>query len=101
MGNNFFIDYFISALKRALEGNEEVRVEFGNEEDNINYVLDVCNNFKKELEKDGIIKQQLPAEVSDYIAKSAAWLHKMIDNDSDDIRDILKVQADKILNEYD
>ena len=46
-------------------------------------------------------KQQLPNEVSDYIAKSAAWLHKMIDNDRDDIRQILKAQADRILNEYD
>ena len=46
------IDYFVGVLKRALDGNDDVKVEFENEEDNINYILDVCNNFKKELEKD-------------------------------------------------
>ncbi len=46
------IDYFVSVLKRALDGNDDVKVEFENEEDNMNYILDVCNNFKKELEKD-------------------------------------------------
>jgi len=57
----FDINYFVSILKRTLDGNEEVRVEFENEEDNINYILDVCNNFKKELEKDtpkGITNKQ-------------------------------------------
>lgn len=46
------INYFVDVLKRALEGNDNVKVEFDNENDNINYVLDVCSNFKKELEKD-------------------------------------------------
>jgi len=46
------IDYLVNVLKRTLTGNDEVRVEFDNKEDNINYVLDICNNFKKELEKD-------------------------------------------------
>lgn len=45
------INLFVEILKRTLEGNDEVRVEFESEEDNINYILDVCNNFKKELEK--------------------------------------------------
>ena len=48
----FNVNYFADVLKRALQGNNDVKVEFDNEEDNINYVLDVCNNFKKELEKD-------------------------------------------------
>ncbi len=45
------IDYLVDVLKRTLN-NEEVRVEFDSEEDNINYILDVCNSFKKELYKD-------------------------------------------------
>ncbi len=39
----------VAVLKRTLEGNEDCKVIFDNEEDNINYVLDVCNNFRKEL----------------------------------------------------
>lgn len=46
------VDYLVDILKRTLSGNDEVKVEFDNEEDNINYILDVCNNFKRELEKD-------------------------------------------------
>ncbi len=46
------IDYFVSVLKRALDGNDDVKVEFENEHDQMDYILDVCNNFKKELEKD-------------------------------------------------
>ena len=51
VSGSFSADTFVEILKRTLEGNNEVRVEFDNEEDNINYVLDVCNNFRKELEK--------------------------------------------------
>lgn len=46
------VDYFVSVLKRALDGNDNVKVEFENEHDQMDYILDVCNNFKKELEKD-------------------------------------------------
>jgi predicted unusual protein kinase regulating ubiquinone biosynthesis (AarF/ABC1/UbiB family) len=51
VSGSFSADIFVEILKKALEGNDEVKVEFENEADNINYVLDVCNNFKKELEK--------------------------------------------------
>jgi hypothetical protein len=46
------VDYFVSVLKRALDGNDDVKVEFENENDQMDYILDVCNNFKKELQKD-------------------------------------------------
>ena len=46
------VDYFVNILKRALDGNDDVKVEFENEHDQMDYILDVCNNFKKELEKD-------------------------------------------------
>jgi hypothetical protein len=52
VSNSLSVDYLANILKRTLEGNKEVRVEFGNEEDNINYILDVCSIFKKELQKD-------------------------------------------------
>ena len=43
-------DYLVKILKRTLGGNSDVKVEFDNESDNINFILDVCNNFKLELE---------------------------------------------------
>ena len=55
ISNSLKIDYFVSVLKRALDGNNDVKVEFENKEDNMDYILDVCNNFKNELEKDSQI----------------------------------------------
>jgi len=49
---DFNIDYFVDILKRTLEGDERVKVEFNNEEDNINYILDICSCFKKQLEQE-------------------------------------------------
>ena len=51
-------DYLVKILKRTLGGNSDVKVEFDNESDNINFILDVCNNFKLELEKDKDCFQQ-------------------------------------------
>ena len=44
----YSIDNLAGMLKRALEGNDKVMVKFDNEDDNINFILDVVNNFKKE-----------------------------------------------------
>ena len=51
-------NYLVEILKRTFKGNSDVKVEFGNESDNINFILDVCNNFKLELEKDKDCFQQ-------------------------------------------
>ena len=57
------VNYLVKILKRTLKGNSEVRVEFETEADNINYILDVCNNFKMELEKD----RDLQPKTDDWI----------------------------------
>ncbi len=43
----------------------------------------------------------LPTDIMDYLAKSAAWLHEMIDNSDDKIRERLKKQANNLLDKYD
>jgi len=50
VSSSFSVDVFVEVLKKTLKGNKDVRVEFEKPEDNINYILDVCNAFKKELE---------------------------------------------------
>lgn len=46
-------------------------------------------------------KQILPLDVSDYIAKSAAYIHWMVLGQRKDVRDKLKVMSDKLLKRYD
>jgi len=43
------INYLCQVLKKTLEGNNEIRVEFSNENDNVNYILDVVKLFRKAL----------------------------------------------------
>lgn len=50
VSSSFSVNVFVEVLKKTLEGNKDVRVEFDNVDDNVNYVLDICNAFKKELE---------------------------------------------------
>ena len=42
-------NYLCQVLQQTLEVNEEVKVEFGNEEDNIYYILDVVKLFRENL----------------------------------------------------
>ena len=45
-------NYLVDVLKRTLKGNNNCHVEFDNEQDEIDYILDVVNNFRKILKND-------------------------------------------------
>lgn len=66
------IDYLYNVLKRTLEGDEQVKVEFDNKKDEANFILDVCNSFKRVLIEDGkhnttMIPKELINQLIDYI----------------------------------
>jgi hypothetical protein len=47
--NTIDVDVFVNLLRDVLKGNDKFKVEFDNEDDHYDFILDVCNEFRNQL----------------------------------------------------